>query len=105
MELKAVSEVVIPDLVIGAKAGSTKDDGHLSQLPIQGKGNEFGFEHTENFRCLWDIQGGNIQYVWICGSEAQEEAVRGIRVNEITQGEWAVEQEECPAQNLVESLS
>ena len=53
--------------------------GHL--FTIQGKGNEFGFEHLEDFRYLWNIQGGGIKYDWICGSEAQEEAVRGIRVN------------------------
>lgn len=30
--------------------------GHL--FTIQGKGNEFGFERLEDFRYLWDIQGG-----------------------------------------------
>lgn len=48
---------------------------------------------------------GDIKYDRICGSEAQEEAVGGIRVNEITQGECVVEQEEHPARNLSEPLN
>lgn len=53
--------------MIGAKGGSTKGDWPPFHLSIQGKRNEFGFEHLEDFRYLWDIQGGTSSMIGYVG--------------------------------------